>query len=285
MKRLHGGWLAAATAAVMGLAGCGGGGGGNTNPGVETTVRAALSGLQVVSAVTTTASGSASLTISAARDRITVKLDTVNLTNGTAARIRLGKVGATGEAMFTIYESSTPMPASVSNTATAATFTPVGSVTSFAQAITAILAGQAYLEVSTAANPNGEIRGQIGPVSLTATLTGVGGATGSGGATVVINDAQNRLTITLTSQALTKPISADLRAGSAGPTVFTFYNQTTDGALTSPFTKTLDATNLITGSGLNFDQALGYLIGGQGYVAVNTEGKPTGEIAGTLAAQ
>ncbi len=284
MKRLHGGWLAAATAAVMSLAGCGGGGDNNATT-VETTVRAALSGLQVVSAVTTTASGSASLTISADRTRITIKLDTTNLTNGTAARIRLGKVGATGEAMFTVYESTTPMPASVSNTATAATFTPVGSVTSFGQAITAILAGQAYLDVSTAANPNGEIRGQIGPVTLTATLTGVGGATGSGGATVVINDAQNRLTITLTSQALTKPTSADLRAGSAGPTVFTFYNQTTDGALTSPFTKTLDATNLITASGLNFDQALGYLIGGQGYVAVNTEGKPTGEIAGTLAAQ
>jgi hypothetical protein len=45
---------------------------------------------------------------------------------------------------------------------TAANFTPSGSITTFAQAVAAIAAGNTYFNLHTAANPGGEVRGQIG---------------------------------------------------------------------------------------------------------------------------
>jgi hypothetical protein len=52
-------------------------------------------------------------------------------------------------------------------TLTAANFTPSGAITTFAQAVAAIQAGNTYFNIHTAANPGGEVRGQIG-VSLAA---------------------------------------------------------------------------------------------------------------------
>jgi hypothetical protein len=46
-------------------------------------------------------------------------------------------------------------------TLTAADFTASGPVTTFAEAVAAIQAGTTYFNIHTAANPGGEIRGQI----------------------------------------------------------------------------------------------------------------------------
>jgi hypothetical protein len=47
--------------------------------------------------------------------------------------------------------------------------TPTGDVTTFAQALDAIRDGGTYVNLHTAANPGGEIRGQLKPILNTAT--------------------------------------------------------------------------------------------------------------------
>jgi hypothetical protein len=75
-----------------------------------------------------------------------------------ASHIHTGAVGSNGGVILPIVPGPSPM----SGVLTAAIFTASGPVTSFAQAIAAIRAGTTYFNLHTAANPGGEIRGQIG---------------------------------------------------------------------------------------------------------------------------
>ena len=75
-----------------------------------------------------------------------------------AAHIHTGAVGVAGGVILPLTAGPSPM----SGTLTAANFAASGSVTTFAQAVAAIRAGTTYFNLHTAANPGGEIRGQIG---------------------------------------------------------------------------------------------------------------------------
>jgi len=118
-----------------------------------------LSGAQEVPAVATSATGQGTAVISADGSTITY-LVTYSGLSGTlnAAHFHTGAAGVAGGVILPLAAGPSPM----SGTLTAADFKASGSVTTFAQAVAAIRAGTTYFNLHTAANPGGEIRGQIG---------------------------------------------------------------------------------------------------------------------------
>jgi hypothetical protein len=119
----------------------------------------ALDGAQEVPAVTTAATGSGWVVISADGSTITYYVEYGGLSGAAAAaHIHLGEAGTAGGVLLPLTVSASPML----GTLTSADLTPTGSVTDFAGAVAAIEAGSTYFNVHTAANPGGEIRGQIG---------------------------------------------------------------------------------------------------------------------------
>jgi CHRD domain-containing protein len=172
-KRINTTWLRTLTAVLLTsllallAAGCGGGGDGDggavTPPATATTLNAVLNGTQEVPAVTTAATGTATVTVDAAKTTITVTLNTAGLTGVTASHIHSGAAGANGGVMFSLFAAPATFTSPLTKILTSADFTPVAGITTFADAVTAILAGNAYINVHTTANAGGEIRGQLTP--------------------------------------------------------------------------------------------------------------------------
>ena len=134
------------------------------NIGIQTgppTVSTTLSGTnEVPSPVVSPGSGNASVTVSDAG--INFNLNVSGLLNTTSAHIHLGANGINGPVLFNLAGANF---ATTSGTLTAANLNPAAGVT-FADAINAILGGEAYVQVHTAAVPSGELRGQLGPNRL-----------------------------------------------------------------------------------------------------------------------
>ncbi len=276
--------LAIVTAAFVG---CVGGGGPR---GAPITLNAILSGSQEVPPVSTTASGTATITISADRRQITVELTASGLENVTAAHIHAGPVGQNGPIIFTLYrQAEGPFPATLRKTLTAV---DSGASLSFAGAVNALLSGNTYLNVHTQAHPGGEIRGQIGPARFEIGLSGsqeVPPVTtnASGTAVVELNGTQTEIKVTLTALGLENVTAAHIHLGPAGqngPIIFTLYSQA-EGAFPNPLVKTLTAADLQPqpGAGVNnFADAVNALLSGNTYLNVHTQAHPGGEIRGQI---
>lgn len=139
----------------------------------DTGLRAGLDGAQEVPPVVTAATGAATFVLNAEATEIAFALDVAGLSGAvTAAHIHLGAPGVNGGILFPLavgpgadFTGGTGSGGHV-GTLTSADFTPTGDVATFEQALEAILAGRTYVNVHTAANPPGEIRGQIGPNSI-----------------------------------------------------------------------------------------------------------------------
>ena len=118
-----------------------------------------LTGAQEVPAVATSATGQGTAVISADGSTVTY-LITYSGLSGTvaAAHIHTGAAGIAGGVILPLTAGPSPM----TGTLTAANFAASGTVTTFAQAVAAIRAGTTYFNLHTAANPGGEVRGQIG---------------------------------------------------------------------------------------------------------------------------
>jgi hypothetical protein len=120
---------------------------------------AALDGSQEGPAVATAATGQGLAVISADGGTVTYMVTYSGL-SGTlaAAHIHTGAAGSNGGVILPLTAGPSPMTGAL----TAADFKASGSVTTLAEAVAAIRAGTTYFNLHTAANPGGEIRGQIG---------------------------------------------------------------------------------------------------------------------------
>lgn len=125
---------------------------------------ATLSGAAEVPAVVTTASGSATFIIDPSGTTILYDVNYQGLSGpAAAAHIHVGAAGVAGGIILPLQVGPSPMVGILS----AADLTPSGAVTTFAQALDAIRGGNAYVNIHTAANKPGELRGQIGAAPLT----------------------------------------------------------------------------------------------------------------------
>ena len=154
--------IALAILFILLAAGCGGGGGGT--PVTAKTLNAVLDGAQEIPSITSTASGTATVMIDAARTTVTVSMTTQGFTTPvTASHIHSGAAGVNGGVMFSLFAGPGAFPATLTKTLTSANLDPAFAAAgnSFADALTAILNGNTYINVHTSANAGGEIRGQL----------------------------------------------------------------------------------------------------------------------------
>ena len=129
------------------------------------TYTADLSGKDVVPAVETTASGSASFTVDATGTRIQFVLSVSNITDVIAARVHVGKPGSNGPGVLILFAGPTHSGTFTGNLS-GGTFNASALIGQFrgktiADFVALITSDQAYVNVGTVKNPGGEIRGQI----------------------------------------------------------------------------------------------------------------------------
>jgi|GEM_PF-1152172 len=130
-------------------------------------------------AVTSAARGGASVRVSDSTIDFVLNVDPMPATTVTAAHIHVGPPGTNGPVIFSLFQSGIDAPFTGSRSGSLQVFNlqtrPEQGVSSFSDAVNAILNGNAYINVHTAAFPNGEIRGQLSrPVIGTAEVTAAG---------------------------------------------------------------------------------------------------------------
>ena len=249
---------------------------------------ATLSGGAEVPAVSTSASGTATFVLSPDGTTIHYLIQYAGLSGAlAAAHIHLGAVGANGGVMLPFVAGPSPMV----GTLTASSFVATGGVTDFSGAIAAIRAGNAYVNLHTAANPAGELRGQIaaatGAQGFIAPMNGSqevppvsGAAAGTG--VVVINAAGDSITYWVAYSGTTSaPAAGHIHLGAPGANGGVLLPLS--GVGTSPVVGTLGATNLTpTGGITTFAGALDAIRAGTTYLNFHTAANPAGEFRGQI---
>jgi hypothetical protein len=140
-----------------------------------TSFTASLSGANEVPAVTTPATGSATLSVSGAQINYTITV--TNLQNAVLGHIHLAAAGQNGPVRLNLCGTGAPEPPCTSGTGTVVLATGTNGTTvgdpaiTFDELLTAMRTGGAYVNVHTSApgctpgdpgcNPGGEIRGQV----------------------------------------------------------------------------------------------------------------------------
>lgn len=246
----------------------------------------ALSGAQEVPVVATAATGEATVVISADNTTIWYVVDYSGLSGAlAAAHIHVGAAGANGGVILPLVASTSPMV----GTLTAANFSPSGAVTTFAEAVAAIKAGGTYVNLHTAANPGGEIRGQVtakgnahfGSLSGAQEVPAVVTA-GAGTVWVVVSTDGSTVTYYVAYSGLSgAPAAAHIHLGAVGANGGVMLPLV---AGPSPMTGTLTATNLTpTGAVTDMAGAVAAIAAGNTYVNVHTAANPGGEVRAQLA--
>ena len=125
-----------------------------------TSFTATLSGANEVPAVTTTATGNATLSVVASE--LTYTVNVTGLSNALVAHIHVAAAGANGPVRLNLCGTGAPEPACTGGTgvlATGSNGTALG--ITFDSLLSAMRTGGAYVNVHTSANQGGEIRGQV----------------------------------------------------------------------------------------------------------------------------
>ncbi len=244
-----------------------------------------MTGAQETPAVATSATGQGTFVISASGSTITY-LVTYSGLSGTvsAAHIHTGAPGIKGGAILPLAAGPSPM----SGTLSAADFTVSGSVTTFAQAVADIRAGTTYFNLHTAANPGGEIRGQM-LAAGDAYFADINGfqenpavaTSASGRGTAVISADGSTITYVVTYGGLSGTLNAaHIHTGAAGSNGGVILPLT---AGPSPMTGTLTTANFAaSGAVTTFVQAVAAIRAGTTYFNLHTSANPGGEIRGQI---
>jgi CHRD domain len=239
------------------------------NPGGE--IRGQIGLLVIDAAMTGAQEIPANASTNRGVGRAIVDLQTLNLTGtmtttgftGTVAHIHTGVFGVNGGVTFNFTQTAAgsgvwTMPITQMTTAQYQSF----------------LFGDMYFNAHSAAFPGGEVRGQIGLVTRTASLSGAqevpaNNSTASGRGIGTYNPATGATTFTVTSTVV-NPTAAHIHTAAAGANggVTVGFTQTSPGTWTSPATATLTLT-----------QAAAFANSGM-YFNVHSAAFPGGEVRG-----
>lgn len=186
-----------------------------------------LTGDQEVPPVATAASGSATLVLNSAQDRLTIEIQTqgVDLDGNQTpknpdddvilAHIHNAPAGVNGSVVFGFIGPNSDMNGDLVIDAAAGTITSAwdaseGEATTLAAQLQNLFDGELYINIHTDANSGGEIRGQITPpppIAFVATLSGDQevppvATVASGSAALELSGVQDRLTISIQTQGV-----------------------------------------------------------------------------------
>ncbi len=243
--------------------------------GAHTNFKATLTGAQEVPAVTTNATGTAVMTLTPAG---LVYLITANGLSGTitGAHFHLGAAGTNGPVLIDLTSSF------------GGRTTATGTLTLPDSVVAAFLTGRIYLNLHTAANPNGEIRGQVIQHSGTAFQATLEGAqevpavttTARGAAAITLSSVGGvGLHYRVTVNGLSGPImSAHFHrgfAGENGPIVREITNEFRDNTATGVW-------RTGTAAGSLPDSIIAAFLTGRIYINVHTAANTGGEIRGQV---
>jgi len=258
---------------LAGVASCGGGGGYDSTPasqGQATVVRStSLTGAQEVPPVVTAATGRGAVVVNPTTMEITGGVTFTGLSgNPTGAHIHRADTNI----VFGLVQAVDNATATV----------PAGTVLSGAD-YAELLAGTLYFNVHTAANPNGEIRGQItGTTGVTTGLATLNGAQevppnasmATGRGTLVVDSTTREILIGYVTHNVAGANAAHIHTGIPGVIggVRVTLNLGTNVA-TAPQGATMTAQDMA-------DLAINYL-----YFNVHNPTYPDGEIRGLIAVQ
>ena len=227
---------------------------------------AMLDGTQQTPAVTTGAMGTGMVVVDPVTLAITGGATYTGVT-ATAAHIHTGAAGANGGVAITL---------TIDNNAGTATI-PAGTVLTSAQ-YDDLRAGKLYFNLHSAANTGGEIRGQIGPVAMIATLNGTqevpAVTTAASGKAVLVVDPVTRALSGGAGFAGANATTAHIHTGAAGA----------NGAVAVAFmvdsnTNTATVPNSTVLTQTQYDD----LLAGNLYVNIHSTTYTSGEIRGQLA--
>jgi len=220
---------------------------------------ARLSGAQETTPVATTASGSGHLVLNPATRALSGEVEVQGVT-ATVAHIHLGALGSNGAVQIALVDHGGHGHFSV----------PDNTVLTQAQ-VDSLRAGELYFNVHSAANPGGELRGQIGRQVAFASASGAqevpsNGSAASGRGFVTYDPTSRRIqgSITLTGMTATIAHIHMAAAGSNGPVVQAL-TETAPGVWSVPANAQLTAAQaqaLLTG-GLYFNAHSAAFSGGE----------------------
>jgi hypothetical protein len=132
-----------------------------------TILAASLTGDEEVPPVKTKASGLATFDLNEAGTELGFVLSVADIMNIRFAHIHVGDVGTNGPIIFNLATSPDAFVKGVATgTLTASSLMPAGGISTFDEALEAIYSGRCYANVHTQAHPDGEIRGQIAPITI-----------------------------------------------------------------------------------------------------------------------
>ena len=228
---------------------------------------AMLSGTEVVPAVTTNAIGLATLYFDADKTKAKINITATGLSGPiTGVDIYEGDLGTNGTVLFSLVNGGNRVQMDITD------ITPLE--------LTSIFNNATYVNIKTAAHPNGEIRGQLG---LEQDITFYASMGGENEVPAVVSDALGLAVINYTVGQLSIDINAQLTGFSGDITGVHLHNAVpgVNGPVILDLEPYLDG-NRITG---RIDMSIENLVAifsGTVYINVHTNDNPGGEIRGQL---
>ena len=183
----------------------------NNNPAFTV----ALAAAQIFPAPSSTATGTANLTAKLGAGAVSGKV-TLSGVTATAVTINEAFAGNTGASLITL----------AANAGTAGEWdVPAGAVLT-ADQVTALLQGKLYVIATSAANPSGELRGQITPANVTVTFAQLAGAqevppvtiSASGVAAATVDALANTITVHANATGVNDATAAEVDTAATGAT-------------------------------------------------------------------
>lgn len=222
-----------------------------------------LSGNQETTPVVSAATGSASFVVDSLSKALTGEVSLIGI-NASAAHIHTGTTGVSGAPIITLAVDNVSHKATV----------PANTTLTQAQ-YDDLLAGNLYVNVHSAAQPDGEIRGQIGRIVVTANLNGEQEVPptitpGAGTALFTVDPSTQTLSGRVNFTGVTAT-AAHIHPGAPG----------VNGAPAVTLTVAADTATVPDGTKLTPAQ-LDELVAGKFYVNVHSAALAGGEIRGQL---